>query len=189
MTLLLARHGECTASGTYCGRTDAPLTDKGRRQAAALSRALKPHPIRACFTSPLLRALETARIALNGRDVPLSIDDRLREIDFGAWEGLKYAEIERRWPEMIPAWLSDPSGVGIPNGESFSSLRRRVREFLSEHAQAASSGNILIVAHGGPVAVVGLEILARPAAEFFSHVPNLGSLRLIDVKRREILSC
>lgn len=189
MTLLLARHGECTASGAYCGRTDSPLTDKGRQQAAALSRALAPYPIQACFTSPLLRALETARIALNGREVPLSIDNRLREVDFGAWEGLKYAEIERRWPKLVPAWLSDPSSVRIPKGESFSSLRRRAREFLSEHAPSASSGNILIVAHGGPLAVVGLELLARPAAEFFSHLPSLGSLRLLDMKRREVISC
>lgn len=189
MTLLMARHGECTASGTYCGRTDAPLTEKGRQQAAALSQALEPYPIQACITSPLLRALETAQIALDGRDVPLSIDNRLREIDFGAWEGLKYAEIERRWPKLIPAWLSDPSAVGIPKGEPFSLLRRRVDEFLSEHAQSASSGNILIVAHGGPLAVIGLELFARPATEFFSHVPSLGSLRLIDVKYREVLSC
>jgi len=189
MTLLLARHGECTASGTYCGRTDAPLTEKGRQQAAALSRALEAYPIKACFTSPLLRALETARVALDGRDVPLSIDERLREVDFGAWEGLKHAEIEPRWPKLIPAWLSDPSGVDIPEGEPFSSLRRRVREFLSEHAQSALSDNILIVAHGGPLAVVSLELLGHPGTEFFNHVPSLGSLRLIDVERRAVLPC
>lgn len=189
MTLLLARHGECTASGRYCGRTNAPLTEKGRQQAVALSQALEPYPIRACFASPLLRALETAQIALNGRGVPLSVDNRLREIDFGAWEGLEYAEIERRWPKLIPAWLADPSRAGIPEGETFSSLRRRVREFLSEHAQSASSENILIVAHGGPLAVVGIELLDRPATEFFSHVSSLGSLRLIDVKRREGIPC
>jgi len=189
MTLLLARHGECTASGTYCGRTDAPLTEKGRQQAAALAQVLAPYPISACFTSPLLRALETARVALDGRDVPLSIDQRLREVDFGAWEGLKYAEIEQSWPKLIPAWLADPSGVDIPEGEPFSSLRRRVRAFLSEHAQSALSDNILIVAHGGPLAVIGLELLNRPGTDFFNHVPSLGSLRLVDVERREVLPC
>lgn len=188
MTLLLARHGECTASGTYCGRTDAPLTGKGRRQAAALARLIAAYPIRACFTSPLLRARETARIALNGRDLPLSADDRLREVDFGAWEGLTYAEIERGWPQLIPTWLSDPSLVDIPAGEPFSSLRRRVRAFLSEHARV-SDDHVLIIAHGGPLAVVGLELLGRPASEFFDHVPRLGSLRTIGAPLRKILPC
>lgn len=189
MTLLLARHGECTASGTYCGRTDAPLTEKGRQQAAALAQVIAPYPISACFTSPLLRARETARIALNGRRVPLSVDDRLREVDFGAWEGLAYAEIERGWPQLIPTWLSDPSRVDIPEGEPYSSLHNRVRAFLSEHARSVSDDNILIIAHGGPLAVVGLELLGRPAGEFFNHVPSLGSLRRIDVPLRKVLPC
>ncbi|MBI2384540.1 MAG: histidine phosphatase family protein [Elusimicrobia bacterium] len=189
MTLLLARHGECTASGTYCGRTDAPLTAKGREQAAALAHVIAPYPIAACFTSSLLRARETAQIALNGRGVPLLVDDRLREVDFGTWEGLTYAEIERGWPQLISTWLSDPSRVDIPAGEPFSSLRHRVRAFLSEHAQSASDDCVLIIAHGGPLAVIGLELLGRPDNEFFDHVPRLGSLRPIDVPLRKILPC
>lgn len=189
MTLLLARHGECTASGTYCGRTDAPLTAKGREQAAALAHVVATYPIQACFTSPLLRARETAQITLAGRNVPLLVDDRLREVDFGAWEGKKYAEIEQGWPQLIPAWLSDPSQVDIPEGEPFSSLRCRVREFLDEHSRSASGDCVLVIAHGGPLAVIGLELLARPAGEFFDHVPRLGSLRSIEVPRRKVLPC
>lgn len=189
MTLLLARHGECTASGTYCGRTDAPLTENGRQQAAALAQVIAPYPISVCFTSPLLRARETARIALNGRRVPLSVDDRLREVDFGAWGGLTYAEIERGWPQLIATWLCDPSRVDIPEGESFSALRSRVRAFLSEHSRSASDNNILIIAHGGPLAVVGLELLGRPTSEFFNYVPGLGALRAIDVPLRKVVPC
>jgi broad specificity phosphatase PhoE len=189
MTILLARHGECTASGTYCGRTDAPLTAKGREQAAALAETLSRYDIVACYASPLLRAVDTARTILRDRAISLTIDDRLREFDFGSWEGLRYAEIEARWPALARDWLGDPTAVAIPGGERFSSLRERVHSFLRERAAAPANRDVLVVAHGGALAAIVLETLHLPARDFFKHVPGLGSLSRVDITRREVVPC
>lgn len=189
MAFLLVRHGECKASGTYCGRTDAPLTAKGREQAAALAETLGRYDIGGCYASPLLRAVDTARAILRDSSASLSLDDRLRELDFGSWEGLRYAEIEARWPALARDWLADPTEVAIPGGERFSSLRERVHGFLRERAAQAADRDVLLVAHGGPLAAIVLETLNLPSRDFFKHVPGLGSLQRLDIERREVAPC
>ena len=138
--VVLARHGETatTAGGIVGG--DAPLSARGREQAAALGRGLAGLPFDACLMSGAVRVRETAAIALARRDIPCSIDERLGDIEFGAFE--------RRPLEDYRDWIvaHDPSEAP-PGGESrVATLRRFCAAYRDVLARAEA--HILVVAHG-----------------------------------------
>ena len=141
--LLLARHGQTgpNQAGLLLGRADAPLTDLGRRQAAAMARTLGP--VARVISSPLVRARETAA-ALGPR---VEIDDRWIEVDYGAYEGLPYGEVpDDAWQR----WRSEPEWQP-PGGESLAAVGRRVRQACEELAVAAEDADIVVVSHVSPI--------------------------------------
>jgi broad specificity phosphatase PhoE len=178
----LARHGETALSGSYCGSTNPPLTLQGRIQGRSAARHLARFPIDICYSSPLRRARETASIIHRQLDVPLITHPLLQELHFGAWEGLRFPDIERRWPELADRWVKDPASVRIPKGEAFSSLQKRVKRFLASVQERLSNQNILIVAHGGSLAAMTLELLGLPIQRFSEHIQPAGSVRMIQGK-------
>ncbi|NNN04960.1 MAG: histidine phosphatase family protein [Elusimicrobia bacterium] len=182
--LILVRHGHCDKSGTYCGSTDAPLTKKGRSQALAVAEKIASVPISVCYYSPLRRASQTARILCSSRRIRALPAPALKEIDFGLWEGLTYSEIAARWPDLAERWLADPAGVTIPGGEPFSAFSGRIRRFLQNLSKEGSARNILIVAHGGSLAALMMEILGKPVSEFFKLLPALASIQKVDWRSR-----
>jgi broad specificity phosphatase PhoE len=132
LNLLLTRHGMTTAgpSSVLGAEIDVPLAPEGREQAEALAKRLAGLRIDRVISSPMIRALETARIAGNG--CPVETDVRLREMDYGHWEGLVAAEIDARDPELRARWEEDPAVTRPPGGETGNEVADRVREFLSD---------------------------------------------------------
>jgi broad specificity phosphatase PhoE len=131
--VVLARHGvtEWNQANRYQGHQDVPLSDLGRQQAARLGERLRSEAISAAYTSDLARARDTAAIALEGRGVPLVATPALREINFGAWEGLGHRDIAERFPEAWSAWTRDPAATRPPGGgESLADLHQRVVGFF-----------------------------------------------------------
>src|ERR1051326_9036262 len=116
---VLLRHGQTPMSveKRYAGRSDVPLTDVGRQQAAAAAKRFAPAGLDVIMTSPLLRAVQTAHEVAAVTGAAVVTDDGFRETDFGAWEGLTFAEVRDRWPAEVTAWLADPE-VAPPGGES-----------------------------------------------------------------------
>ena len=108
---LLLRHGQTPMSvqKRYAGLTDAPLTDTGVRQAVAAAKRLESAGIDAIVASPLQRTVRTAEEVAAVTGVPVLTDGGFRETDFGAWEGLTFAEVRERWPSELTTWLADPS--------------------------------------------------------------------------------
>ena len=102
-TTLLLRHGQTPMSvqKRYAGLTDAPLTDAGIRQAAAAAKRLASAGIDAIVASPLQRTVRTAEEVAAVTGVPVTADEGFRETDFGAWEGLTFAEVRERWPSEV----------------------------------------------------------------------------------------
>jgi len=148
LTLILTRHGEA-ASGDIMlgGQLDVMLTPHGRHEAEALARRLAGVRIDRIVSSPMLRALETAQTVATGR--PVEVDERLRELDYGRWEGLTYEEIDARDPELRTRWDHDPGSTHSPGGESGEDVAARALGFLVElledelataAAHAAASG-------------------------------------------------
>ena len=135
LTLILPRHGEA-ASGDIMlgGQLDVMLTPHGRHEAEALARRLAGVRIDRIVSSPMLRALETAQTVATGR--PVEVDERLRELDYGRWEGLTYVEIEARDPELRTRWDHDPGSTHSPGGESGEDVAARALSFLVELLEA-----------------------------------------------------
>jgi broad specificity phosphatase PhoE len=169
---LLLRHGQTPMSvqKRYAGRTDAPLTDTGVQQAAAAAKRLAQAGIGAIVSSPLQRTVRTAEEVSAVTGVPAVTDDGFRETDFGAWEGLTFAEVRERWPSEMTAWLADPS-VAPPGGESFVRVSERVTAALHRVLAERASQTVLIVSHVTPIkTLVAAALLAPPAALFRMHL-------------------
>src|SRR5690348_18311535 len=113
----------------YAGLTDAPLTDAGIRQAVAAAKRLASAGIDSIVASPLQRTVRTAEEVAAVTGVPVLTHQDLRETDFGAWEGLTFAEVRERWPSELATWLADPS-VAPPGGASFDQVSERVTAAL-----------------------------------------------------------
>jgi len=149
--LVLVRHGEATAnaSGLLLGRTDAPLTALGRRQAAALARHLGP--VIRLVSSPLSRARDTAEAL--GLEVPVEVDERWVEVDYGEHEGRPLGDVPA---EVWRRWRSDP-GYRPAGGESLGAVAERVREACVElfaepgRGARAHDGDVVVVSHVSPI--------------------------------------
>ncbi|MFP5259131.1 MAG: histidine phosphatase family protein [Acidobacteriota bacterium] len=148
-TLYLLRHGAIVqqAPRRFIGQTDHPLTDDGRRQAALWHEALADVPFSAVVTSDLARCRETAAIILDGRDLPIRLEPRLREIALGAFEGLTVEEVRCRFPGAYERRGCDIAGFCPQGGESFADVQKRAVAAVAE--LALLPGNVLAVAHGG----------------------------------------
>lgn len=133
LTLLLTRHGHTDRSEPeqYLGqRVEAALSERGRTSAARLAERLADVRIDRFVSSPMTRAVETARIIARGRRV--DVDARLAELDYGAWEGLTVEEIERRFPGEFEQYDADPAGHRVGGGESGRQVARRLGPLVSE---------------------------------------------------------
>jgi ribonuclease H / adenosylcobalamin/alpha-ribazole phosphatase len=174
-TTVLLRHGDTPLSREkrFSGVGDAGLNTTGAAQARAAARRLRARGgIGAVVSSPLRRALQTAEIAAAALDLPMLVDEDLRETDFGAWEGLTFAEALARWPDLVTAWLADPS-VAPPGGESFADTALRVRHARDRLLARGPGGTILVVSHVTPIkTLVRLALQAPPIALHRMHLDS-----------------
>ncbi len=148
--LTLIRHGptEWHETGRFQGNTDLPLSPRGESYARAIARALNGDGVRKVYASDLRRARETARAVADAYGVPLVEDRRLREFDFGRWEGLTWDEILARDPELARRPRSAARHYRPAGGESFEQVRQRVRAFLDD-VIAKGESPVAVVTHAG----------------------------------------
>ena len=169
---MLLRHGQTPMSvqKRYAGRSDPPLTEAGVQQAAAAAKRLAPAGFGVIVTSPLLRTVQTAQAVAAVTGAAVVTDDGFRETDFGAWEGLTFAEVRERWPAELSAWLADPE-IAPPGGESFTDVSARVIAALDRVLAARAGQTVLIVSHVTPIkTLVAAALLAPPAALYRMHL-------------------
>lgn len=162
MNLYLIRHGEsvCNVQRMLYGRTDCALTELGCRQAREVGEKLRGEDISRCVSSPLIRAAETARLALWDRDIPIELDDGLMEQDMGEWENVSFDNMLKEQPELLGAMLGDWTTTTPPGGEPFTLLKARVQEVLER--VIARDENTLLVAHNGPLSTLMSILMGMP---------------------------
>jgi broad specificity phosphatase PhoE/ribonuclease HI len=181
-TTLLLRHGQTplSAERRFAGRGDIPLTETGRRQAAAAAARLAARGgIDVIVSSPLRRARRTAEAAAEATGAPVIVDDDLVETDFGKWEGLSFAEAGAQDPDEMRAWLAD-ADAAPPGGESFAAAGRRVLGALDRLLDAYPERTLLVVSHVTPIkTLLCRALLAPPAALFRIHL-DVASLCEVD---------
>lgn len=118
--VIFVRHGETLwhAENRYAGSTDIALTERGHAQSRALADWAEQADLTAIFASPLTRSQETARDSAVSTGLPVSVDERLRELDFGIAEGLTRAEMQQRFPDHLSAFQTDPVTNHFPKGRT-----------------------------------------------------------------------
>ncbi len=149
MKIYVLRHGETAlnAKGVMQGWLNEPLNQNGRDLAVATGRAMRRIRFDACISSPLVRARETVEIILreSGNELPVSVDDRIREINFGDLEGKTFREMG----EAGELFYTDPFRLtGFPNGETIRDLCKRTQAFLWELIEKDDGKTYLIGTHG-----------------------------------------
>jgi broad specificity phosphatase PhoE len=180
--LFLCRHGEPKASarGRVCGSLDVRLSLEGARQARLLAAVLAPTPLVAVYSSPQRRALDTARVVAAEHGVaPIQLD-ALREVDFGALEGLTYDEAAERYPDVYRSWMHRPARVRFPGGEGYADVRARAQAALAEILGERQDESLAVVAHGGLIRAVLAICLEMPDEASFRLDQRYGAINVVD---------
>ncbi|MFD1319385.1 histidine phosphatase family protein [Loigolactobacillus zhaoyuanensis] len=171
--LFFVRHGKTkwNLEGRYQGANgDSPLLAESYTEIADLANFLRPLSFQRIYSSPLNRAKKTA-LALDARlpgNIPVVIDERLREFNLGKMEGMKFTEVAQRYPKELYTFRHapaeyDPTAI---NGESFSQLITRMRPVITEIvAQDTGSGQYIIVSHGAALTALIQTMLGTPLAD------------------------
>ena len=184
MRILLARHGETqwNVEGRCQGQGyDIPLSEAGRDQALALGRRLAAQPIRRAVASPLLRARQTAELALGERAGGLTFDGRFMEISHGQWEGLTQDEIRAAFPDLQRAWRETPEQVRLPGGESLRDVDARAwPAFLEACAGLAAEEAGLIVTHDAVNRALLCRVLGLPLSRVWAFRQASACLNLLE---------
>lgn len=182
--ILLVRHGETewTADDRFNGRTDIQLSESGRIQARNLGIALRYDDIAVCVVTPLQRSQETARLALEGRNVAVINKPDLIESDFGEWEGLSRREIKEKYPLEWERWNADPAGYAPTRGENGYQVAARAIPALNEIVAHYTGKTVLIIAHNTVNRILLAHALGIPLPEFRRKLLQLPSgLSRIDI--------
>lgn len=179
---VLVRHAEPEHAirGRVYGALDVPLSSDGRCRSDALAAALELMPLVAVYSSPLRRAVETARPIAVAHGLRPIADERLRELELGELEGRSYAEIEADEPGLFRSWMEKPTRVRFPGGESFHDLRARVLAATHEMRVRHAGSAIAIVAHAGVTRTILMAALALPEEALFRLDQPYGGVSVID---------
>lgn len=158
--VVLMRHGEAVNNVKHIltGRSLVfHLTERGKLQVQEASEMLKPMRIEAIYTSPIVRAVETAGIVGENLSLPYTIDERLTETDMGIFTGMNYFDVINRYRDVLLAFYSgrDTSMYGL---ESFNSIKARVLSMIDD-AVKRHKGNVLLITHLDPIKAVIQHIL------------------------------
>lgn len=180
--IYLVRHGETdwNAAQRFQGQSDVPLNENGRQQASQIAQRLAKEEIDAMYASDLSRAWETVEAIAQRHACPLMAESRLRESDFGDWEGCTYPEIQARDPEAVQAWHEDLANFIPPGGESLPQFAQRIKaayqDIIRQHNEEET---ILLVAHGGSLQILIAHLLGLDPAQFWQFHLKPCSLSVI----------
>lgn len=173
MEILLTRHGqtEWNVLKKVQGKADIELNEKGIEQAKATRDALKNEKIDLILCSPLKRAKQTADIINQGRNIPMVIDERVAERDFGEFEGMPNTDFD------FNAFWSYKQNLQYEKAENIKKFFERVTNFLNNIQKEYAGKRILIVAHGG---------ISIPVKCYFEGIPDMDTLLPLCLENCEV---
>ncbi len=196
MLQILVRHGESVSNleGRVQGQEDVALSVRGQTQADAVAAWSRGEfggdspPIDEVWSSPLVRARDTAARIAAALNLPLKIDERLQELHAGIFQGHLWADLEERFPEAVARWRSGDIDYAIPGGESRAQLAARGHAVL-EALAGRDVGRMIVVAHGGILTAAlgslvgrGHPLLAAAAERPFTKLPALANCSVTRVE-------
>lgn len=170
----LVRHGQTdwNLERRFQGHTDIPLNALGIVQARELAASLDGSQISAVYSSDLSRALQTAAILAENRNLPVIQDKRLREISMGEWEGQIWQDVNQRLTKEMMELRNDPVNSRAAGGESLAEVAARVQDFAAETAARHSGQIVLIVSHGLSLGALHCLAVGLPLSQARDMIPN-----------------
>ena len=186
--LYIMRHGQTdwNVASKLQGRVDIPLNENGKAMARAARERYLDTPIDCCFCSPLGRAQETAELMLEGREIPITTEERLTEINFGICEGLVYSfEIDEG--PMRDLFFRPDVFVPLEGGESLDEIEERTGAFLRDVVVPLlkEGKHVLLVGHGAMNCSMIGQIRKIPRKQFWDAMT--GNCELVPFSTEEVL--
>lgn len=174
--IIIIRHGETewNQTGRFQGHSDVPLSKTGRAQAEALGQNLAIDYVDAIYASDLTRAIETAAPLAARFGLTVTPDPLLRELNFGAWEGRSFSDVNAENPNAMKQFYNDPEYADIPDSEPFPDFQKRVAVRVREIAELHRGKRIVIVSHGASIRILLADILAMPIRSIW-HISQINT--------------
>ena len=163
--LLFIRHAETDMAGRFCGHTDPPINAHGEEQIQSLIESVRTTSIDAVYCSDLQRAITTAQAIADAFTLPLTESRELREINFGEWEGLRWAQIEQHDVALAHMWVDDFPNLSAPGGEAFADFQARILGEIERLSLLAKDRRVAVVTHGGVMRIVLCVLLGYSQKE------------------------
>jgi len=175
MNLLMIRHGEIPSNvkKIYAGKSAERLTDEGMLQAEQVARKLKSRDVHLIYSSPIQRALQTAKIIRKELGLELMVEPAFREMEMGPWEGLSESRVAEMYHEEWEIWQTRPADLNLPERETLGHILERVLTGVQNIKVDIADQNVVIVTH---VAIIRVLLLwhAKKNLNLYKtiHVPN-----------------
>ncbi|MGC8787600.1 MAG: histidine phosphatase family protein [Anaerolineae bacterium] len=184
--IILVRHGQTAWNQTerIRGQVDIPLDEVGLAQAeATATRVADEWEPAAIYSSPLLRAVQTAQAIARKCNLDVQIVEGMNDMNFGQWQGVPYDEVERRWPELVHAWLRAPHTVTFPDGENLAIVRQRAMAALNQLIERHPNDEIVIVAHTVVNRVLLCAVLGLENSEYWRIGQDTCAINVIEWRK------
>ena len=184
VTVFLLRHGETAWNklGRIMGRTQVPLGADGIQQIQKIAPLIATLDLDGIYTSPLRRAVQTARVLAEGTNLPIRKSEGLNEIAFGDWAGRYFDELID--DELYRHFIKSPAKTLLPGGETISDVQRRGLSVIREAAQKKSGGRFLFVSHGDVIRAILCHYMKLPLNEYRRLRVDNGSLSALQTNGR-----
>jgi len=175
------RHGETAWNNQrrVMGRLEIPLNRQGTAQSRRVAKLLPELEVRAIYSSPLKRALDTAFIIAGSQSLTVETDANLTEVAFGRWEGLQFEELVK--DPAYHHFLRDPLGAAVPGGETLPAVQKRGLRALRRAMREYPDDRLLFVSHGDVIRAILCHYLNLPLVEFRRLRIDNGSLSAVEV--------
>ena len=192
MKLILVRHGETywnEARRIQGGDSDIELNDNGLEQVRKLAAFLGNEPITAIVSSPLQRAIATAEVIASHHQLPVEVDQGLRELKVGELEGMSVSNLSTTFSQFLMQWWQDGEAMKLPNGESLAELQQRAWEVIEgllerhktdpEHNEGTT---VVVVSHYFVTLAIILKALNLPLDCFIKFKVDLGGVSILEFR-------
>ena len=189
MRLYLVRHGETESNrrGLALGRDDVPLNEHGLWQAERVGQALASEPLVAVYSSPLRRALDTAGAVAGHHGREVQVEERLIEMDVGELDGLTFAEVRKRYPDLLEKWVSGPGpNQTMPGGERLVDVQERAWALVNELAASRGDEVIAAVSHNFVILSLLVSALGIELAQFRRLRHSVGAVSVLDFSPKRV---
>jgi broad specificity phosphatase PhoE len=186
MQLYMIRHGQTPASreNLFSGSIDPPLTDIGHLMAEQFAAAYASVPWTAFYCSPMLRTRQTLAPLAQRTGLSPVLEDGLREIHYGDWEGMNQDEVKARWPEAFAYWAADPASRGAPGGETAFHVAARAMSVVERIRTQHQEGNVLIVSHKATLRVIACALLGVDVRRYRDRVAQpVAAVTMFEMKK------